>query len=293
MTFSLFALSADPANRITRIPLDAQVQTEVNNVFIAQEFEFNARAQQDIVFDGKYTPDLNQCLYIDKYDDIDGLATAITNATSVPALKTSVDSLQSIKALFTGRVDSVGKVIVFVQLFEKRRIISTGGLLTLVLNSQHYTKFHTIGMTIDEKISAILYDKKLRFFSFFVARQIFDLSDHYIVATDKDLNDFASLPIVEVHDNKKFFENADTWVRRKIALIKQNGVLDEVPIADIKKVATQFGVNVFTKKNSEIEMIVMPEDKAELKKLLRFLDEDYYNSSLRSLPHLTNSKIKL
>jgi hypothetical protein len=290
---SLFALSDDPANRIARIPLEAHVQDEVSALFTQQETEFRMKSQREIAFDGKYKPEPEECLYIDSFDDIDGLKVAVTNAASVPAIPPAAANLYNIKALFAGRVDAGGNAVVLLQFFEKRRIISTGGLLTLILDANHYTKFQTIGLTIDDKLSAIFEGKKLSVFSFYVARQIFDLSQHYITATDQDITDFASSPHVQVHDQKKFVENSDTWVRRKIALIKQSGVLDEVPIGDIKKVAAEFEVNIATETKNSFEVIVLPDDKAQLKSLLRFLDEDYYKSSLRALPHLTNSKIRL
>ncbi len=290
---SLFALTNDPSKRIALVPLAAPVQVELATLFDEQEADFRSNAAREIPFDGKYKPDSSECLVIDNFDDIDGIKNAIINSSNIPTIAPNADSLSEIKALFSGRVDSSGNPVILLQSFEKRRIISTRGLLTLYLDSQHYSKFSTIGLTIDDKLSLIIDGRKLKFFSFHVARQVFDLSEYYTIATDQDITDFVSTHVVKVLDTTKFLSNSDTWVRRKIALIKQSGVLDKVPLIDIRRVAAEFGVDINVDSNSGNDMIVMPEEKAELKKLLRFLDEDYYKSSLRALPHLTNSKIRL
>ena len=293
MTLNLFALTDDASQRVLRIPLASGVQNEVTLMFRQQEVEFLSRSQTYIPFDGKYRPGPNECLFIDNFDDIDGLKAAIVNSANVPAVSPAAEILSTIKALFSGYVQNDGEVTVLIQIFEKRRIISTGGLLTLILDASHYKKFDTVGLTIDNKITTIIDGAKLKFFSFHVARQIFDLSQEYIEATDQDIQAFTALETVQVTNQTAFLSNSDTWVRRKIALIKQSGVLETVPIQNMKQIAAGFGVSLQTTQKSGLDAILLPDDKAELKKLLRFLDEDFYNSVLLAKPHLTNSKIPL
>jgi hypothetical protein len=239
---NLFGLSDDPHRRIIRIPLVGPVQQEVEALFQQQEADFRAKAQREVPFNGIYKPEDDECLTIDNFDDIDGLANAIINSSAVPVFAPTAADLPGIKALFTGRIDTSGDTVVLLQAFEKRRILSTGGLLTMFLDQDSYKKFDTAGITLDRKLTAILHARKLSFFSFFFARRIFDLSAYYIEATDQDIDDFAAMSMVHVNDQTKFMENMDTWVRRKIALIKQSGVLDEVPLTEIKRVAAEFAI---------------------------------------------------
>jgi hypothetical protein len=83
---------------------------------------------------------------------------------------------------------------------------------------------------------------------------------------------------------------ADSWIRRKITLVSQSKILDIVETKTIKDAAAQCNISVSTKVVDDREIIVLPTTKAELKKLLRFLDEDYFHSSLQNLAHMTNSK---
>lgn len=290
---NLFGLSDDPRRRIIRIPLAGPVQQEVEALFQQQEGEFRAKAKREVLFNGIYKPEDDECLTIDNFDDIDGLANAIIDSSAVTVFAPTAGDLPGIKAIFAGRVDANGDAVVLLQAFEKRRILSTGGMLTMFLERDIYKKFDTAGITLDRKLTAILHARKLSFFSFFFARRIFDLSGHYIEATDQDIADFAALPMVQVNDQAKFMDNMDNWVRRKIALIKQSGVLDEISINEIKRVAAEFAIDLGTETHNGTEAIVMPDDKLKLKQILKFLDEDYYRSSLRALLHETNSKIRI
>jgi hypothetical protein len=79
-------------------------------------------------------------------------------------------------------------------------------------------------------------------------------------------------------------------VRRKIALVQQSGILQNVPLHEMKAVAIDFGIPFTTVDEDGTEVICVPDNKSDLKKLLRFLDEDYYKSPLSKTHFVTNSK---
>jgi hypothetical protein len=147
-----------------------------------------------------------------------------------------------------------------------------------------------IGLTIDSKISATLKGTSLRFSSFHLIRQIFDLSEYYREATDSDITDFVSLPAVKVNNIEQLIALSDNWIRRKFALIQQSEILENVPIHEIKAVAIDFNISLTTVTEDGVEKICLPIVKADLKTLLRFLDEDYYKSPLSQTYYMTNSK---
>lgn len=62
----------------------------------------------------------------------------------------------------------------------------------------------------------------------------------------------------------------------------------------MKPAAQEFNVpfNTITAAGG-VEQLILPLQKAELKKVLRFLDEDYYKSPLSSTNFVTNSKRRL
>lgn len=288
---NLFALTRDSSRRILRIPLSSDVQTEVASTFTAQEADFRAAAQEKIPFDGKYKPDDGECLCIADYDDIDNVHNAVANPLSIPEITPVTSEFEAIKAFFVGRVDG-SKNTVLIQTFDKRKIISNRGL-SLFHASNVYKKVDGVGLTLDTRLAAILEDRDLSFFSFFAARQIFDLTEYYKEATAEDLKDFAENGSVKVADIDNFIETADGWIRRKVALVMQSAILEKIDLTEAGNVARVFGIELKTVVIDDRMVLVLPDNKADLKRVLRFLDEDYFQSVLLSTPHLSSSKRQL
>jgi hypothetical protein len=288
---NLYALMNGPGPRVKRFALSNEVQQELTAYLEAQEGTFFDSVDAEIEFDGKYKPDFGELLFIDGVDDIDGLADAIRDPLSCEEINPTVEGFESIKGLFSGKVEE-GGVTVLLQTFDRRRVISTNGL-SIFHAANVYRKIEGIGLTVDSKLSAVLKDNRLTFCSFHSARQLFDLSEHYIEATDNDIVEFAALPNINVEDMPSMVALADTWIRRKFALIQQSQILTSVPLAEIKAVAAEFGIGMQCSDKGGQEAIDLPTNKAELKKLLRFLDEDYYKSPLSKANFITNSKRKV
>jgi Domain of unknown function (DUF4868) len=284
---NLFALVNDPANRIQRFVLDGPVQEELTKYLEAQEAAFNA-AEISVDFDGKYKPDAGEVLVINEFDDIDNLSGAIRNPLSVGEVAPDAEFFSQVRALFSGRVEENQSVTVLLQNFDRRRVLSTKGL-SIFHSNNTFKKIEGVGLTIDWKLAAVLNGPRLKFFSFHNARQIFDLTDHYYEATDADITTFAKMKEVSANE-AALVGVADTWIRRKVALVQQSQILTKVPFAEIRAVAAAFGIVInFAQVDGE-ERLVLPSNKSELKTLLRFLDEDYYESSLSKTHFVTNSK---
>ena len=177
--------------------------------------------------------------------------------------------------------------------FEKRRVISSKkGFLSIFHSKNTFVKFDGSGLTLDNKLTAILKNKKLKFSSFHFIRQIFDMSAYYKEATDQDIIAFSKLDTLETNDQNAFINACDTWVRNKIGLIQQSGILEKSTVQQIASVAKQFNIDIrISGSDDESDRkIILPSDRAELKKLLRFLDEDYYKSPLTENMFISNSK---
>lgn len=287
MNLSLFALTENPANRIVKFNLSQEVQNELTVYLKNQETQFNLSVEK-IPFDGKYKPDFGEVLVINNFDDIDGLALAIINTVPISEVEPSIEVFQSIKALFSGYVDG-GIATILIQNFDKRKIISTNGL-SIFHSSNTYKKIEDIGLTIDSKLTAIIKGENLEFFSFHLLRQIFDMSEYYKEATDNDIHEFLSLPLIHVDDIENLISMSDTWIRRKFSLIQQSQILENTHLNDIKAVAIEFNIPLVTKNIDGNEVIELPNNKADLKTILRFFDEDYYKSPLSRIQYVTNSK---
>ena len=119
---------------------------------------------------------------------------------------------------------------------------------------------------------------------------MFDLSEYYTEATDTDVVDFLQVDIIQTVNPDNFIALADSWVRRKISLVQQSGILKNVPLHEMTAAAIDFGIPFTTVDENGTDVICVPDNKSDLKKLLRFLDEDYYKSPLSKTHFVTNSK---
>lgn len=79
---------------------------------------------------------------------------------------------------------------------------------------------------------------------------------------------------------------ADTWIRRKIAMINDSKVLTNYTASEIKTIAADTGVSIDIKE----EKIVIPNDKETIKVILGFLDEEAYRGPFSQKTYLANSK---
>lgn len=288
MPLSLFALTNDPARRIVKFELSNPVQSELTDYIQDQEQDFD-EATEEFEFDGNYKPDAGEVLYINNYDDIDGLEQAVENPLGVEPVDPTEDFFLDIKALFTGYRTPHGNIKILLQNFDRRKIISTNGL-SIFHAGNVYKKIDGIGLTVDHKLTATLEAGKLKFYSFHAARQMFDLSEYYKEATDTDVVDFLQVDIIQTVNPDNFIALADSWVRRKVSLVQQSGILQNVPLHEMKAVAIDFGIPFSTVDENGADVICVPDNKSDLKKLLRFLDEDYYKSPLSKTHFVTNSK---
>jgi len=285
---TLFAYTRDPGNRIVRFEVDRAVQATMTAFLDAQAETFDCVCEE-VVFDGKYKPDDGEMLVINEFEDLDNLSHAVEAPLNVPIADPSSFSFDSIRALFFGETGSDGSTSVYLQNFDRRRVISSNGFS--IFHAQGvYKKIEGTGLTLDTKIAAKLTSTKLRFFSFFHVRQIFDMTSYYQEATDADIREFAQLQQVRVSDMDAFVAVSDSWIRRKLWLIRQSQILERVSPNDIRAIAAEFQIPVEYEHIGEEERIRLPADRKSLKTLLRFLDEDYYKSPLSKTNFLSNSK---
>jgi len=286
--YTLFAYTRDPAQRIVRFAVDREVQDEMTAFLQLQVDNFN-QEHEEIAFDGKYKPDPGEMLFIEEFEDIDELSSAVDAPLNYPIADPAELQFDLIRALFIGAKDDDGVVSVYLQCFDRRKLISNAGFS--IFHSQNvYKKIEGTGLTLDTKIAAKLTGTVLRFASFYHVRQIFDMTSYYQEATDADIHEFANLEQVSVQDREALFAFSDGWIRKKLWLIKQSGILERVPPNDIRAIAAEFNIPVIYEAAEEGERLGLPADKRELKTILRFLDEDYYKSPLSKTNFITNSK---
>lgn len=282
---NLFALTNSPAARIVRFPLTQDLQSEIAAVFDQQLKSFLNGIDTVIPFDGRYRPEEGELLAIEDYQDIDGLAHAVANPLAIDQFDPLIHSFDGMKALFTSHTDN-GTSRILIQLFENRRLIANKGL-SMLFSDNTFKRMGESGLTLDTRLLSVLEGNQLKFQSFHFLGRVFDMSDYFKEATADEVKDFANHAKLAVDNLPNFIADASAPVRKKITLILQSGVLDNFTTEQIVAAAQNFKVDL---KTTDDGRIALPTNSTELRRLLRFLDEDYYESPLTQTHFVSNSK---
>jgi hypothetical protein len=287
---SLFGIvSESDGDTIRRIVVDYPTQQRVNQHF-SRIVESNRILSKDrVLFDGRYKPETDEVLVIEDYNIEAGIIEAVQSPIAENTIDNAAIDVPNVKSVFIG--DTIdGELIIVMQLIQKSQHLTSEGVKLF----QRGGTFETVGesgFTLTEKIDAVYTRNSLIFSSYFFARQIFDLGEYYRIATNHDVDEFVNDAVIEVEDAEVFAENTDSWVRRKIALIKDSRVMELNTVSAICEIAGGCNISIPTRQDGEVTKIVMPNAKKELKEVLKFLDEDIYKGPLTNKTYETNSKL--
>lgn len=278
------------SDKIYKVEIDAETQKTINSLFE------NAAAvwaeKQSIPFTGSYTPLEDEILFIQNFVLPDDLKDAFRNPIIVDSFVPNEMNIQEIKSICIGyceNTDNGERFIAGFQRFRRDQYISTDKI-RLLFDSNTFKQDQRIGIAISDCIDCLYDGANLIFSSYYYARQIFNLSEYYRTASNVDIDDFMDAGVMEFGDFKDDFKTtANSWVRRKIALINDSGVLNRYKAKDIKKLAKKHS-NIDL--NVEDEKIVFPTDANEIKILLSFLDEEAYQGPFSKETFLSTSKRK-
>lgn len=293
-TSNLFALVDDEDAPIRRIPLTAALNTELAQLFAEQQAAL-LDDRQPIAFTGSYNVDEGEIFTIADYPLPPTIGQAIGNPLTCPVLNLNTET-HRIKALFSGTWTAANKTVNF-QVFDAGKLLSNRWtLIGLPIQAgDTYKRLEEPGLILQDKLTAHFHNGTLYFSSYHNTKRFLDLADYYREATDTDLDDFAATDLFAFEDEASFKEQADSIIRKKIALLQKNEVLKDLTVADIQTVANNFNAELPEEHHITIMVnddgkLVIPEDKKQLKELIRFLDEDYVTAPLTKRKCLTNSK---
>lgn len=291
-TKDIFLIVKEDKNDIVyKLESDSDTQKAINGIFDDAVTELSAKTC--VKFDGSYTPLEDETLSIENFVLPDMLKDAFRNPVSVDSFHPTEDTIESIKAICVGfceNTDNGEKFTAAFQRFRKEQYISTSKM-NLLFNNGTFTQNSSLGISISYSVDCFFDGNKLVFNSFYYARQIFDLAGYYRTATDDDINNFLLTEKINFGDGRdQFMSKANSWVRRKVALINDSGVLERYSAIEIKRIAKkQSGLDLTVKD----KMIEFPTDFEKVKVLLSFLDEGSWKGPFSNDTFMSTSKRKV
>ena len=290
----LFAITdSEIPTRIIKIDIDAPSQTVVENLFRTQRSEFINEDIEEIDFCASYNVQDGEIFSINPFDDEIGIINAIERPDAVPVWDPDDVSVHYFKALFTGEPASNGNPTqVWLQCFDRRQIINNEKSFFQVVTQpgNRFSVSTRPGFSLSDRLTAILVGDKLLFKSFFMLRRFFNMEEYFNEATREDLDNFIGNDIFHVENAEDFMTFADSAIKKKVSLIISSGILNDQPIENLIECAQKIGYQLGITNVNGDNKITMPNSKREVKQLLYFLDQGYFNSIITNELMLTNSK---
>lgn len=285
--FSISSVMVLTDEEILRVEIDSNTQKSICETFAGALNNLTADKTR-VIFDGSYKPNEDEFLTIENFQLSDEIKDAIRNPIGVKAFQKSNGEFPEIKSIFVGERTENGKSEIFniaFQRFRKEQYISTKWC-NLFFDEKTFIQEKRYGISIADFVDCFYANGELQFFSFYFARQIFDLADYYRSATDSEVDSFATSDKLNFEDQLAFYGMANTWIRRKIAMINDSQVLTSYSAMEIKKRAKKVGVEMEVKDKK----VIIPNDKERVKVILGFLDEEAYKGPFSQNTFLANSK---
>ena len=154
--------------------------------------------------------------------------------------------------------------------------------------------FHQLadpGVTISDRLTAVIVGTELLFRSFQRTNQFLDLTAHFKEATDAEIKTLLSHPSFSQTDPDAILKACKPAMRKKFSAILFSKVLDNEKVTPdrIQRGAKKFGIRLQVKAESGTRKLVFPENTPEAMKLLQYLAEELYISDLTEQPFETNS----
>lgn len=274
--------------RAARILMNLQLQQDLGALFRAQADALIGMEIKRLAYQPGYSPGDDEAHVLEKFPLPQWLA-AIVTAPDAPAPLTEKEIAgRAIKALLGVQPPVSAKALLLFQSFDATQIIEPGGF-TLLLSKGTFNRVSTSGIAIGTKVGAAIEKGDLVFRSETVVRRFLDVDAFFKEATDEEIGAFLHDRHLSVAEPGRVVAAADRWVRTKITAITRGKVLSRVALSEIARVGRAFGVSVESKGGK----LVVPSQKAQLKSLLRLLDDDLLYSTLTKSRYLVNSKRKL
>lgn len=269
---------------IKRIPLNGALQNPVMQIFSDQEAAFRANRPNEVAFDGDWNPDDDEILVLDATAEANVMmAAASGNVLALPTINAANFDAENIKALFVG-VNAGGGLRLLVQRFTAAQVLSRK--FALIASNNQFNQITDPAFNLATSLTCIIEGGQLKFESYHKLRAVFDVIEFFAAATDDDIDNFAGHASIAIADVPALKELVTQTERKLIHKLASSGVLDAHTPQQIQARANATGLVV----NLANGQIVFPNDKQEIRRLLRFLDDSLYQAPLSGLRYVTNSK---
>lgn len=285
--FHLAALRKHQAQtELFHIPLHQALQDLLAKTW-GQQLGVFTNNVKEITFNAGYKPENHERFRLSDFDFPEPLhGINSLNVQELSSISQHEDTMDSIKAIVAFCRHNAGEELVLFQNFSRSHVIEPGSFLFLRNNT--YESAVRPGLQLDNKLSAVYsaQEKRLLFHNFRVTNTFLPLAEFYEEASEEAIRQILSHKHLAPEDVEALAIDANQWFRKRFAMLRDSGVLDQYSPQQIKNRSKNYDVEVQIAKGR----IVFPADKGAAKRLLQFLNEEIYRGAITDTLYETNSK---
>mgnify|MGYP002626446092 CR=1 FL=1 len=230
----------------------------------------------------EFTPDYirerGELYYINNVELPEDILTCLSNPKALADYNPSKD--QDINCIFIGSSDM--SRIAFKKIESKQYI--SNSKINLFYDDSTFKRNKGSGLILDDSIDFFYIEGTLYFRSFDKVNSVIDITQYFEIATDEGVNSFISDDRLRMDDEESFRSVLDRSMKRQILLIEKRGILNR-STEEIEKMAKDKGLKLDVKDGK----IVMPNDKKEIKTIMRFLAGKIFLDDIYQEPMYANS----
>jgi hypothetical protein len=270
------------------IPLHQELQADLSASWQDQLSAFHDDIEE-IPFNAGYKPEPNERFAIANFALPAPLAGIESGqAGRQPSIGTDHGILTRIAAI-AAFVRIQGRELILFQNFSRSHVVQPGRFL--FQRNDSYQSAKDPAITLGDRLCAT-YDvasKQLLFHNFRSVNTFLPLSDYYGEASEEQIRHILAHKCIKADDPNALAIGANQWLRKRFAMLKDSGVLDDYSPKQIRKTGKDYGIDVtLTKKKGKI--VFPTDDRPAAKKLLQFLNEEIYRGAITDKLYETNSK---
>ena len=176
--------------------------------------------------------------------------------------------------------------IMLVQKYYSSQTIRPRTFMVPDVDGVNFRRTDSSALTFDSGLVCIVENDTIKFKSLQALSRVVDTTDISREATAEEIREFIRHPLIDPVDADRFESSLNQVSRKLIYAIQSEGMLADRTIQSLQDAAsqTEFSLNVVG------DRIQMPTAGADIKALLRFLNDDLFTGAISGANFMTNAK---
>jgi hypothetical protein len=288
MGFDFLAIVRNgPETGVYRLTPDEELGQDMARAFTMPAEKWLEPEMQRAVFNEEYRLADNEIFEITKF----ALPPDLLNAVRFPHEYSEFDAgakgIADLKAIAAVHTDG-GRLTAIFKTIGKTKKLEPSRSLMLLCADKKYARQNEPGIILDDRIAAVYKDGTLLFRSPSSVKQFASLKAYMKEANDLEITAFLEARFEA--DTDKVLANADTWMRKRFTAIMESKLFDERSAVDIYETAKSFSAEIPMELSRDRNKLKLPGEKQDIRKILKFLNEEYYKGVLTGKDYQTPTK---